>query len=142
MSTHIVGLFELIPRDARREIIRVLVEDAGLSKSEVARLMNVTPSAVTRFLRGEAAPSPENLANLYYKLTAEEKLIVLNVVMSVAKQILSYLEYAVKEMSVNGDSLYARMLEASLDEILDTVTHILESLSGVQRGSIITKDIS
>ncbi len=137
-----VKLFELIPREARREIIRILVEEAGLAKSEIARLMGVTPSAITRFLRGDAAPSPEHLASLYSKLTDEERLLVLHVVVDVVKQLLQHIEHIARSVKFRDGSLYARLVEASIDEIVDIATRLLEAFSGVQRGSVITSEFS
>jgi len=51
----------------RRRIVEVVLAE-GYTGKEVAELMGVSPSAVSRYVHGSLAPSPNALCKLYYSV--------------------------------------------------------------------------
>ncbi len=127
IAAFLVNLFEAIPRSTRQEVVRLVVEELGLSKSEVARMMGVTPSAVTRFVKGEAAPSPESLAKLFLSLEPDERVYILNLVLEYVTSLLRNIRLLIDRGLVNTDE---RMLEISVEELIDTAMLLLEPTEG------------
>ena len=125
--TILVNLFEAVPRSTRQEIVELVVNEIGVSKSEVARMMGVTPSAITRFIKREAAPSPESLAKLFLALEPEERIYILNVIVSYITSLLRTLRILLDSGLVEIDD---RVLELSVEELIDTAMLLLEPTGG------------
>ena len=125
--TLLVNLFEAIPRSTRQEVVKLVVDELGISKSEVARMMGVTPSAVTRFVKREAAPSPESLAKLFLALEPEERTYIVNMIVGYVTSLLRTLRILLDRGLVGRDD---RMLELSVEELIDTAMLLLEPTGG------------
>ena len=132
IETLVTSLFASIPRETRQEIVRLVVEELGISKSEVARMMSVTPSAVTRFVKGEAAPSPESLARLFLSLEPDERGRIIKVIVDYVTSLLRVLRLLMDSGLVEHDRYE---LEISVEELLDTAMLLLEKSAGGYRGA-------
>ena len=123
----LVNIFEAIPRATRQEIVRFVIDELGLSKSEVARMMGVTPSAVTRFVKGEAAPSPESLAKLFLSLEPEERGQIVNMIVEYVTSLLKSIRILLERGFAAADG---KMFEVSIEELIDTAMLLLEPTGG------------
>ncbi len=132
VETLVSSLFASIPRETRQEIVRLVVEELGISKSEAARMMGVTPSAVTRFVKGEAAPSPDSLARLFLSLEPEERGRIVKVIVDYITSLLRVLRLLIDSGLVAHDRYE---LEISVEELLDTAMLLLEGGAGGYRGA-------
>ncbi|AEM39444.1 helix-turn-helix domain protein [Pyrolobus fumarii 1A] len=130
IGAQLASLFEALPKSARREIIRVLVEDRGLLKSEIARKMGVTPSAVTRFMRGDAAPSPESLAKLYESLEPEDQAIIIKIVLDYIASLLRTTAAILANITPLLDKHTHRLIQVSIEEVVDEAASLLEAAEG------------
>ncbi len=129
-AEQLVSLFAVLPRSVRSEILRIVVEDLGLSKSEAARMMGVTPAAVTKFVRGDAAPSPESLARLYSSLEPDEQAAILRVLVEYVSSLVKSLAPVMALVSSLAGREARRELEAAVDELVDTVAMLMEAAEG------------
>ncbi|HIP65797.1 MAG TPA: helix-turn-helix domain-containing protein [Pyrodictium sp.] len=56
----------------RRRMVEIVLAE-GYTGKEVAELMGVSPSAVSRYIHGSLAPSPNTLCKLYYSVDGETR---------------------------------------------------------------------
>jgi transcriptional regulator with XRE-family HTH domain len=65
-----------LSKESRREIV-ALVLSSGYAAKDLAEMMGVSPSAVSRYTRGDLAPSPEALCRMLAALDEELRTAVL-----------------------------------------------------------------
>ncbi len=129
-TPQLVSLFEALPRDVRREVVRIVVEELKYSKSEVARIIGVTPSAITRFMRGDAAPSPESLAKLFAGLEPEGQAAILRVILEYISSLVKSIAPILAVIAAAVDTDERRVLEVVVEELIDNVSVLLEAAEG------------
>ncbi len=107
--------FSALPPAARRRIVE-LAAASGYAAKDLAELMNVSPSAVSRYVHGSLAPSPGAVCRLILGVDpgTREKLVVEGArsLWSLLSQLLS---------SLAGTSLVGELLEAIADDVASLI---------------------
>jgi len=66
----------------RRRIVEVVLAE-GYTGKEVAELMGVSPSAVSRYIHGSLAPSPNTLCKLYRSVDEKTRMKIVEELVSI-----------------------------------------------------------
>ncbi|HIP66063.1 MAG TPA: helix-turn-helix domain-containing protein [Pyrodictium sp.] len=115
----VCSTFEILPPTLRRRIVEIVLAE-GYSGKEVAELMGVSPSAVSRYIHGSLAPSPNTLCKLYYSVDEKTRTKIAEELTLILWRFLrNVLEDAIKE---NID------ITSILEEIADYISLQLSKL--------------
>jgi predicted transcriptional regulator len=106
---------QLLPHTTRQRLVAEAIE-SGYAAKDIAELMGVSPAAVSRYVHGTLAPSPETLCRLILNIDGETRTRLLE---TIAESIWSSLENLLRSLP---PTLRTRRL---LERISDTIAELL-----------------
>ena len=62
--TMVMGAYTMITLDQIRERLAESIKRSGYTQTKLAQMLNITPSAISHYLRGDKMPALDTLANL------------------------------------------------------------------------------
>ncbi len=108
-------LAAVAPPEARRRAVEE-VAARGYAGKEIAKMMGVSPAAVSRYLHGSLAPSPDSLCNLARTIDAET---VEAVAAILVEHTWKTLHDALRALAATGSNRVVALLEHMADDIAE-----------------------
>ncbi len=110
------------PEGRRRLVLEVL--EAGYTGRELARLMGVSPPAVSRYVHGTLAPSAESLCRAFERLAATDEELAVKLLAEALRALWGLVRAGLEELAARDPGRARELLE----EVADAASELLAAL--------------